>query len=188
MPSIDTSAIEGFDGMSADEKVAALLKLEIPEAVDMSKFVSKETFDKKASEAATLSKQLRDKMTEDEQKKADDEKVRAEMQEELKNLRRDKTVSEYTAKYIALGYDKELAEATAKAMADGDMKTVFENGEKHRAALEKRIKADLMRGTPNPNGGNGDDGKDPVVEAARARAKARGGNGKQYDETLKHYM
>lgn len=188
MPNIDTSAIEGFEGMSAEEKVAALLKVEIPESVDMSKFVSKETFDKKAREAANLSKQLRDKMTEDEQKKADDEKARAEMEEELKNLRRDKTVSDYTAKYISLGYDKELADATAKAMADGDMEKVFANGEKHRAALEKKIKAELMRGTPNPDGGKDDDGKDPAVEAARARAKARGGNSKQYEETLKHYM
>lgn len=31
MPTIDTSTIEGFEGMSAEQKVEALLKAEIPE-------------------------------------------------------------------------------------------------------------------------------------------------------------
>ncbi len=61
MPNIDTSTIEGFDSMTAEQKVEALLKAEIPEKVDLSRYVSKETFDKKASEASALSKQLKDK-------------------------------------------------------------------------------------------------------------------------------
>ena len=36
MPTIDTSTIEGFEGMSAEQKVEALLKAEIPEKVDLS--------------------------------------------------------------------------------------------------------------------------------------------------------
>ena len=71
MAVFDTTQIEGFDGMTAEQKLEAVLKFDLPDAPDMSKFVSKETFDKKASEAANLSKQLRDKMTEDEQKKVD---------------------------------------------------------------------------------------------------------------------
>lgn len=59
MPNIDVSTIQGFDAMSADEKVNALLSYEIPEAVDMTKYVSKETFDKKASEAAKLARDLK---------------------------------------------------------------------------------------------------------------------------------
>lgn len=59
MPNIDVSTIQGFDAMSADEKVNALLSYEIPEAVDMTKYVTKETFDKKASEAAKLARDLK---------------------------------------------------------------------------------------------------------------------------------
>ena len=36
MATIDTSTIEGFDSMTADEKVTALLGLQIPDAVDLS--------------------------------------------------------------------------------------------------------------------------------------------------------
>ena len=189
MPNIDTSVIEGFDGMTAEQKIDALLKLEIPEAVDMSKFISKELFDKKASEAANLSKQLREKQTDDEAAKAEQEKLFKDMKSELETLRKDKTVSEYTAKYIALGYDKDLAVDTAKAMADGDMEKVFANGEKHKAAMEKKIKEDLMSKTPKPGGnGNDDDkGEDSAVAKARELAKARNGNNSSYKDIMDKY-
>ena len=59
MATIDTSTIEGFDAMSAEDKVNALLAYNYPD-VDMSKFVTRETFDKKASEAAKLARDLKD--------------------------------------------------------------------------------------------------------------------------------
>lgn len=191
MATISTECIAGFAEMTAEQKVEALLKVEVPDAVDMSKYVSKETFDKKASEAASLSKQLKDRMTDDEQKKANEAEKLQKMQEELETLRKDKTVSDYTAKYIAMGYDKDLAADTAKAMAEGDMAKVFENGEKHKTALEKKIKEDLMNGTPKPDGNGGaggdDDKKDLAVEKAKQLAKARFGNDKQYEDIMSKY-
>ena len=185
---IDTAQIEGFDGMTAEQKLDAVLKLDIPDAPDMSKFVSKETFDKKASEAANLTKQLRDKMTEDEQKKADDEKALADMKAEIEALRKDKTISTYTASYLKLGYDADLAASTAKAMADGDMDTVFKNGEAHKAALEKKIKEDLMNKTPKPDGAGGVDKKDDSdIAKAKELAKAKHGGDKAYNDIMDKY-
>lgn len=186
---IDTSSIEGFEGMTAEQRLEAVLKLDLPDSPDMSKFVSKETFDKKASEAADLSKKLREKMTEDEAKKADDAKILADMKAELETLRKGKTISDYTAKYVALGYDAELAASTAKAMADGDMDTVFKNGEAHKAALEKRIKEDLMNKTPKPGGAGGTDGKeeDAAVAKAKELAKAKHGGDKAYSDIMSKY-
>lgn len=190
MPNIDTSVIEGFDGMTAEQKLDALLKLEIPEAVDLSGFVKKSVFDAKASEAASLSKQLKEKMTDDEAAKAEQEKLFNDMKSELETLRKDKTVSEYTAKYIALGYDKDLAVDTAKAMADGDMEKVFKNGETHRAAMEKKIKEDLMNNTPKPGGnGNGNDNeKDSSVAQAEKIGKAKAEANKASADVMKHYI
>lgn len=188
MAFIDVAKIEGFEGMTAEQKVEALTKFEIPDAVDMSAYVKKSVFDAKASEAANLSKQLRDKMTEDEAKKADDEKALNDLKTELETLRKDKTVSDYTARYIALGYDKDLAAETAKAMADNDMAKVFENGEKHKSALEKKIKEDLMNKTPKPGGSGGDDKhKDSAVEKAKELAKAKSGNDKSYQDIISKY-
>lgn len=188
MPNIDTTTIKGFDSMTAEQKLDALLKFEIPEAVDMSKYVSKEVFDKKASEAAGLSKQLKDKMTDDEVKEAEKAKALADMQAELEKLRKDKTVSDYTAKYIAMGYDKDLAKDTAEAMAAGDMDKVFENAGKHNQAMEQRIKENLMNKTPKPDGAGGDGKKaDSAVEKAKALAKARHGNDKDYNDIMSKY-
>lgn len=188
MPNIDTSTIEGFDSMTAEQKLDALLKVEIPEAVDMSKYVSKEVFDKKASEAAGLSKQLKDKMTDDEVKEAEKAKAIADMQAELEALRQEKTISDYTAKYIAMGYDKELAKDTAKAMAAGDMDKVFENAGKHNQAMEQKIRENLMNKTPKPDGAGGDGKKvDSAVEKAKALAKAKHGGDKDYNDILNNY-
>lgn len=190
MPNIDTSSISGFSEMTAEQKVEALLKLEIPEAVDLSGYVKKSVFDSKASEAASLSKQLREKQTDDEAAKAEQEKLFKDMKSELETLRKDKTVSEYTAKYIALGYDKDLAIDTAKAMADGDMEKVFANGEKHKAAMEKKIKEDLMSKTPKPGGnGNGNDNeKDSSVAQAEKIGKAKAEANKASADVMKHYI
>ena len=188
MAVIDTSKIENFDSMSVEQKLEAVLAAEIPDPVDLSKYVSKDVFDKKASEASALSKQLKEKMTDDEIKKAESDKALADMMAELETLRKDKTVSDYTAKYIALGYDKDLAADTAKAMAEGNMAKVFENGEKHRVAIEKKIKEDILNKTPKPDGSGGNDDKgDTAVDKAREIAKAKNGSGKTYEDIMKNY-
>ena len=65
MASIDTSKIEGYDTMTAEEKVKAFESFNIPDP-DYSGYVKKEVFDKKASEAAKLEKDLKARMTEEE--------------------------------------------------------------------------------------------------------------------------
>ena len=191
MATIDTKVISGFDEMTVEQKLDALLKTEIPEAVDLTKYVLKDTFDKKASEAASLSKQLKERMSDEELKSAESAKALEEMKTELENLRKEKTVSEYTAKYIALGYDKELATETAKAMQEGNMAKVFENGEKHRQAMEKKIKEELLNGTPKPGGSHGGNGKTDdekfAVKKAKELAKSRHGNDKSYNEIMSKY-
>lgn len=189
MAVIDVSTIEGYEGMTAEQKVEALTKFEIPESVDLSKYVSKDVFDKKASEAAGLSKQLKEKMTEDEKKKAEADESNKKILEELEQLRKDKSVSDLTAKYINLGYDAQLARETAEAMQAGDMEKVFANGAKHKEAVEKKLKEELMNGTPKPKGaGGGDDKKDFAVEKAKELAKAKQGGGKQYENVMKNYF
>lgn len=191
MAKFDTSSIAGFDGMTTEQKLDALLGAEIPDAVDLSKYISKEVFDKKASEAAALSKQLKDKLSEDEKNKLEADESNKKILEELENLRKDKAVSEYTAKYLALGYDEALAKETAEAMQAGNMEKVFANGEKHKKALEEKIKKELIDKTPKPdgNGGGGhDDDDDFAVRKAKEIAKSRTGGGKQQEEILKNYL
>lgn len=149
---IDTNLIPNFDALPEDAK-NAIAAMEFADAPDMSQFVSKATFDKKASEAADLNKKLRERMTEDERSKQEQAESLAAMQQELETLRKEKTVAKYTADYVKLGFDEKLAEETAKALADGDMVKVFANQSKANEALVKKTIADKLKDTPRGVGG-----------------------------------
>lgn len=145
MAKIDVTQIEGFNEMSDADKVKALTSYNLPDP-DYSGYVKKDVFDKTSSEVAEWKRKFRAAASEDEQKKAEQAEQMKSMQDELENLRKEKTVSGYKAKFIAQGYDEALAEKTATALADGDMKTVFDNNQKFLSDLTKKMEKDQMRG------------------------------------------
>jgi hypothetical protein len=116
MANIDTSMIEGFDGMTADEKVTALLGLQIPDPVDLSGYVKKDVFDAKATEAASLAKQLKTKTVEAETATG----TLSTTQAELEAIKR----SYYVASKGLTGDDAEFIAFKAGKMVDD--KTTFE--------------------------------------------------------------
>ena len=186
---IDTSTIENFDSLSAEEKVDALLKLDLPDSsAELARM--KSALDKATSEAADYKKQLKGKLTEDEAAAAEREAKWAEMEAKLKELETEKTISTYKASYLAMpGFDEKLAEDTAKALAEGDMKTVFANQQKASAAYEKKLRAEMVKQDPKPDGAGGDDQKkDTAVEFARSLGKQRADALKSANEGLKNYF
>lgn len=189
MPTISTESIEGFDSMTAEQKVDALLKLDLPDSsAELAKM--KSALDKATSEAADYKKQLKGKMSEDEAAAAEREAKWAEMEAKLKELETEKTISTYKASYLAMpGFDEKLAEDTAKALAEGDMKTVFANQQKASAAHEKKLRAEMVKQDPKPDGAGGDDQKkDTAVEFAKKLGKQRADALKSANEGLKNYF
>lgn len=186
---IDTTQIPNFDALPDDTK-NAILGMEFADAPDMSKFVEKSVFDKKASEASELSKQLKAQMSDEQRAAAEREAKWTEMEAKLAALEKEKLESTYKASYLALGYDDALATETAKAMAEGNTAKVFENQKKAAEAAEKRIKADLMKNNPHPGGAGGGDGKteDAGVELARRLGKAKADAQKDSNDILKKYL
>lgn len=158
---IDTSTIQGFDGMTAEQKLAAVLGMDMPEP-DMTGWVKKDVFDAKASEASNLSKQLKARMTEEEAKKAEEATARQELEDKYNELLKKSNISEYTTKCLKIGFDEKLAADTARAFADDDKDKVFANIEKFKTELEKKIRADILKETPRPGADNG--GKAMTVE------------------------
>jgi hypothetical protein len=150
MAKINTSAIEGYENMTAEEKLAALEALDIPDADKL-----KSALDKATSEAAGYKKQLRERMTEEEARAAKDAEDRAAIQKELEQLRAEKLVDQHTAKFLGLGYDEKLARETATALAAGDTELVFKNHAKFIADREKALKAEILKSTPTPPAGDG---------------------------------
>lgn len=190
MPTISTESIEGFDGMTAEQKVEALLKVEVPERVDLSSYIQKSQFDKVSSELAEAKKTIKSKMTEDEAAKAQADADRKALEDKYTELLRKSTIAEHTARFIAMpGYDEKLARETAEALFDGNMDKVFENQQKANAAYEKKLRAEMVKQDPKPDGAGGDDEKkDSAVEFARNLGKQRADALKSANEGLKNYF
>ena len=143
------------DGMTLEEIEKALADIELPS--DGSGEVEKlrAALSKSNSEAADFKKQLRAKMTEDEAAKQKEIEEREKLQSDYNALLSKVTVSENKAKLLALGYDEALASETAEAMAKGESEKVFANQKKHLEAVEKKIRADVLKDTPTPVPGSG---------------------------------
>ena len=158
MAKIDTSKIEGYENMTDEEKVKALEAYTIADP-DFSGYVKKDLFDKTASDLAKAKKDLKDRMTEEEVKKAEAEAELQKYKEQAESLLREKNIAENKAKFISLGYDDALATETAEALEKGDMATVFKNQQTVIENVKKIAKGEAMASTPAPAGKATDGGK-----------------------------
>lgn len=145
------------EGMTVEEIETALKDIALP--TDNSAEIDrlKTALSKSNSEAAEFKKQLREKMSAEEIKAKEDAETIEELKKERDALLREKTVAGYKANYLALGYDEKLANDTAEALANGELDKVFTNQKKHNEVVEKKIRADVLKETPTPEGGKGSD-------------------------------
>ena len=143
------------EGMSVEDIEKALEGIEMP--TDNSAEIDrlKAALSKSNSEAADWKKQLREKMSAEEVKAKEDAEKYEEVVKERDALLREKTILGHKTKYLSLGYDETLANDTAEAMVNGDLDKVFANQKKHLESVEKKIRADVLKDTPKPEGGNG---------------------------------
>ena len=105
------------------------------------------------SEAAEYKRALREKQTEKE--RADAERAEADkaMREELETLRKEKRVSDYTGKCLALNMDADLAGKTANALADGNMDSVFDCLKAFVEATKTRLNNEALNRQPGLSAG-----------------------------------
>lgn len=149
MAKIDTSKIEGYEGMSAEEKISALEGYEYNDySDDIQRY--KNAVTKASAEASEWKKKHNALLSEEEQKKIAAEEETASIRKQLEELKKEKTVATYTANFASIGYDAELAKKTAEALADGDMSTVFATQKAFLDAKEKQILADKTKDFPTP--------------------------------------
>lgn len=147
---LDTSTIQGYAEMTAEQKVAALEALEYDDAADLKKSLNKAT-----SEAAEYKRKLREKQTEDEAKAAEEAERAAAIQAELERYKTAEREASYVAKMLGIGVDEESAKQYAKGLPAGITDEFWTGLKKSRDALESSIRSDNVRGMPRPaNGGS----------------------------------
>ena len=156
MAKIDVTKIEGYDTMTPEEKLAALEGFEYDDNLsELERY--KNAVSKANSEASEWKKKHNALLTADDKEKQERDEELTSLRNELEELKKEKSISSYKAKFLGLGYDESLAESTARALAEGDMETVFANQKKNNETREKTIKADLLKKTPTPPAGEGAD-------------------------------
>lgn len=165
-----TDRIAGYTEMSAEDKLKALEALEEADnSAELERM--KNAVSKANSEAAAWKKKHNELLGEEERKKQEQEDHLAQVEKELADLRKEKTVSEYAAKFLGMGYEESLAKETAQAMADGDTEKVFANQVKFNDALKKAAIADKLKSTPRPGvGSDGAIGENYAKKMDEARA------------------
>ena len=105
------------------------------------------------SQAAEYKRALREKQTEQERTEAERAEADKAMREELETLRKEKRVSDYTGKCLALNMDAELAGKTANALADGDMESVFDCLKQFVEATTTRLNNEALNRQPGLSAG-----------------------------------
>lgn len=152
MAKIDVTKIEGYDKMTPEEQIAALLGFEYDDgASEIERYKNAAT--KANSEAAEWKKKHNALLSDDEKNKQASEEKMAQMQEELDKLRRKELVGGFVAQLVAQGYETKLAQKTAEAMADGDMAKVLACQTEFLTTHDNALKAEILKGTPTPPAG-----------------------------------
>ena len=165
---IDTAKIENYETMSAEDKLKALEEYEFEtpahkENDEVTKL--KAALSKANSDAAEWKRQFREKQTEAERAEAERKEHEAAVEDELRTLRRDKSVSGYVAQYLALGYDKELALKAAEATADNDAATIMSCQQEYIEAKTKELEAAALNKQPSITPGAPPTAKDADKDA-----------------------
>lgn len=175
---IDVTKIDGYESMSAEDKLKVLegYEFDVPAQKDNSEEVKnlKESLSKANSQAAEWKRQFREKQTEAERAEAERAEREKAVEEELKSLRRDKSVSGYVAQCLALGYSAELAQKAAEAMADGNTSEIFACQQAFLEAKQKELEAAALNKQPTITSGSPPTSKVAEVEAQNKMRAAWG--------------
>ena len=189
---LDSNLIEGFSNMTDEQKVQALLNLDM----DPTKagFVTKENFDKVMKEAGDNRKKLKDQESAG---KAENDKLAEtieNLQKQVNTLNREKHVADMTAKFLGLGYSKELAAEAAVASADADNEKLFSVQQKFIEEHDKAVKAEALKNMGDLQGGKGgkggsEGGQDNAnIELAKSLGKATASSVEAANSVLGHYL
>jgi len=158
------------EGMTIEEITAALADKTFVDPSTLPKSVTKDIFDKTASELAKAKKDLAAKLTTDEQTVA----AQKEIQDQMAALQKENSQMKLKESFITNGYDAKTAAELATAYSEGDMgkfatlNAKFMEGTK--TALQATIKEQLLKDTPGLQAGNPDNPDSPSAGAAAAQA------------------
>lgn len=151
---IDTSTIQGYSEMTAEQKLAIL---EAYEFEDNSNEVErlKNTISKANSEAAEWKRKHNDLLSEEERKQAEFDENQKALHEELERYRKSDRVNKHKLSLMGNGFNEQMASEAAIALENGDNETFYKVQKSHLELVAKQLEEKLMNSTPEPAKGVG---------------------------------
>ncbi len=176
---VDVSKIEGYDAMSAEEKVKALEGFDIPEQnpdeTETAKL--KALLSKANSEAANYKRAaaekdeaLKAKMTEAEKAEAERAEREKAIQEQLDAYRTKERTASYASKLLASGYSEEVAARIAAGLPEGIPDDFFTEQKALIAGIRKDEEARALGKQPEVSSGKPPVSKEDADLLAARRA------------------
>ena len=116
---------------------------------------NKRARDKALSEVGEYKKQLRAKMSADEQAEIERQEEEARQKEYVASLEKFKKEAEATARYALQGMSQEMAKQAAEAEIAGDMDLLADIQRQHAQKMVKDAQAEWLKNRPEINAGGG---------------------------------
>lgn len=186
---LDWTKVPGYsEDMKPEEKLALLDSFEFETAETAGKTISKDLYDKLATEHAATKKALKERMSDDERKEAERTANETALREELEQLKKERAESGFKARLLEAKYSAEDAAKLAKSAAEGDMTAFFDALAKANVATEKAIRAEIMKATPRPDGGDTPKQEDAAEALAVKVAKGMAETANAPTNVLSHYI
>lgn len=149
MAKIDITKIDGYEKMSAEEKVKFLEAFEYDDGTsEVERY--RNAVSKANSEAAEWKKKHNALLSEEEKSKQEAAEYTANLEKQIKALTEEKTIATYKAELLKIGYSEDEATATAKAYAEGDIAKALKNQAAFVEAQKKAVLAAAVKETPAP--------------------------------------
>lgn len=150
------------------ETDADVLRVQLAQAnAQIAKLTNKA--DALASENAAKTKQLREKMTAQEQEAEAKKEAEAERDKQFKAMQRELTIMKSTNTYMdTLEMSKEVAQQYAEARADGDGDKENEILRQHMKTLKAKMMQEFLAERGEVNAGHGDSHESKAVELMKS--------------------
>lgn len=174
MAKIDTTKIEGYESMTAEQKIAALTvyELEEPQGGDAEVERLRNSLSKANKDAAEYKRQLRAKQTEDEARQAEEDETRQamqqkidEMEQALGDFKAREAISNYEKALLGMGYTAEDALASATALQKGDFAAFFAQQSKFTEAQRNAAAEKVLGEQPSLSSGKPVSAQDTMSKA-----------------------
>lgn len=149
---IDTAKIEGYDSLTAEEKLKALeeYEFEVPAQKSDDNASLKKMLSDRNSEIKKLKDEIRSKMDENERKELERNEELEQLRQSVASYEKATKTASLKATYLAIGYNEDLATRRATFMADGDIENATAVEKEFLVWHDKELNAQAVRSTPTP--------------------------------------